>query len=695
MITFYDLKSEHLATEGINELITAGKHAEDLIRTEHEKRMTTQSLETECTTEIDLQTPEDKTPVASTATTYKEKQSKPVDFISENIESKGTNEPATPTTSIKYAEDFISTTQETLLTTETLETECTTEIELQTPEDKTPVTTTATTYEEKQSEERKEIKPTMAVPGVETQTPPSKETEALSHTDEDGCFGLIHRTSSGLKRCQEKNMITFYDLKSEHLATEGVNELITAGKHAEDLIRTEHEKRMTTQSLETECTTEIEFYTPEDKTPVTTTATTYEEKQSKPVDFISENIESKGTNEPATPTTSIKYAEDFISTTQETLLTTETLETECTTEIDLQTPEDKTPVASTATTYKEKQSKPVDFISENIESKGTNEPATPTTSIKYAEDFISTTQETLLTTETLETECTTEIDLQTPEDKTPVTSTATTYEEKTSKPVDFISENIKSKGTNEPATPSTFREHYVRPTEHEMALVFPDIECTTESKSSTEKPEDILKKQSEERKEMKPTMAVPGVETQTPPSKETEMSWRIDEDGCFGLIHRTSSGLKRCQEKIIEIDNLKSEHLATEGVNELITAGKHAEGLLKTEHEKRMTTETLETECTTEIELQTPEDKTPVTTTTTTYEEKQSKPVDFISENTESKGTNEPATPTTSIKYAEDFISTREVTLMTTETLETECTTEIDLQTPEDKTPVTTTATTY
>ncbi len=40
---------------------------------------------------------------------------------------------------------------------------------------------------------------------------------------------------------------------------------------------------------------------------------------------------------------------------------------------------------------------------------------------------------------------------------------------------------------------------------------------------------------------------------------------------------------------------------------------------------------------------------------------KPSKPVDFISENTESKGTNEPATPTTSIKYAEDFISTRQV----------------------------------
>ncbi len=60
-----------------------------------------------------------------------------------------------------------------------------------------------------------------------------------------------------------------------------------------------------------------------------------------------------------------------------------------------------------------------------------------------------------------------------------------------------------------------------------------------------------------------------------------------------------------------------------------------------------------------------------MTTTATIYEEKPSKPVDFISENTESKGTNEPATPTTSIKICRRFhFTTREVTLMTTETLE-------------------------
>ncbi len=524
-----DFISENIKSKGTNEPATPTtsiKYAEDFISTREVTLMTTETLETECTTEIELQTPEDKTPVTTTASTHEEKPSKPVDFISENTESKGTNEPATPTTSIKYAEDFISTTQETLLTKETLETECTTEINLSTTGDKTPVTTTATTYEEK----------------------PSKPVDFIS----------------------------------ENIKSKGTNEPATPTtsiKYAEDFISTRQVTLLTTETLETECTTEIELQTPEDKTPVTTTASTHEEKPSKPVDFISENIESKGTNEPATPTTSIKYAEDFISTRQVTLLTTETLETESTTEIELNTPEDKTPVTTTASTHEEKPSKPVDFISENTESKGTNEPATPTTSIKYAEDLISTRQVTLLTTETLETECTTEIELNTPEDKTPVTSTATTYEEKLSKPVDFISENTESKGTNEPATPTT--------------------------------------------------------------------------------------------------------------------SIKYAEDFISTREVTLMTTETLENKGTTEIELQTPEDKTPVTTTASTHEEKPSKPVDFISENTESKGTNEPATPTTSIKYAEDFISTREVTLMTTETLENKGTTEIELQTPEDKTPVTTTASTH
>ncbi len=172
---------------------------------------------------------------------------------------------------------------------------------------------------------------------------------------------------------------------------------------------------MTTEALETECTTEIELNTPEDKTPVMTTATTYEESET--ADFISENTESKGTNEPVTPTTSIKYTEDFIS--------------------------------------------------ENTESKDTNEPVTPTTSIKYTEDFISNRQETLMTTETLETECTTEIELNTPEDKRPMMTTSMTYEERQSEHADFISENTESKGTNEPVTPTISREHDGTTTEHE------------------------------------------------------------------------------------------------------------------------------------------------------------------------------------------------------------------------------------
>ncbi len=152
---------------------------------------------------------------------------------------------------------------------------------------------------------------------------------------------------------------------------------------------------------------------------------------------------------------STQYADDFISTRQDTLMTTETLETECTTEIELNTPEDKTPVMTTSTTYEERQSEPADFISENTESKGTIELVTPTMSTQYADDFISTRQETLMTTETLETECTTEIELNTPEDKRPMMTTSTTYEERETEPADFISENTESKGTNEPVTPTT------------------------------------------------------------------------------------------------------------------------------------------------------------------------------------------------------------------------------------------------
>ncbi len=426
-----DFISESTESNGTNEPVTpttSTKYAEDLISTRQDTLMTTETLETECTTEIELNRPEDKTPVMTTATTYEEKQSEPADFISENTESKGTIEPATPTTSTKYTEDFISTRQETLMTTETLETECTTEIELQTPEDKTPAMTKSTTYEERQSEPA--------------------------------------------------------DFISENTESKGTIEPATptmSTKYADFTMN--REETLTTENLETECTTEIELNTPEDKRPMMTTSTTYEERETEPADLISENTESKGINEPVTPTTSTKYAEDFISNRQDTLMTTEALETECTTEIELQTPEDKTPVMTTATTYEERET--ADFISESTESNGTNEPVTPTTSIKYTEDFISENTESkdtiepatptmstkysedftmnreeTLTTETLETECTTEIELNTPEDKRPMMTTSTTYEERQSEPADFISENTESKGTIELA--NTNHVHKIR-----------------------------------------------------------------------------------------------------------------------------------------------------------------------------------------------------------------------------------------
>ncbi len=752
-----DFISENIKSKGTNEPATPTtsiKYAEDFISTREVTLLTTETLETECTTEIYLQTPEDKTPVTTTATTYEEKPSKPVDFISENTESKGTNEPATPTTSIKYAEDFISTTQETLLTTETLETECTTEIELNTPEDKTPVTTTATTYEEKPSKPVDFISENTESKGTNEPATPTtsiKYAEDFNSTRQvtlltTETLGTECTTEIELQTPEDKTPVTTtastheekpskpVDFISENTESKGTNEPATPTtsiKYAEDLISTRQVTLLTTETLETECTTEIELQTPEDKTPVTTTATTYEEKPSKPVDFISEKTESKGTNEPATPTNSIKYAEDFISTTQETLLTTETIETECTTEINLSTPGDKTPVTTTASTHEEKTSKPVDFISENTESKGTNEPATPTTSIKYAEDFISTTQETLLTKETLETECTTEINLSTPGDKTPVTTTATTYEEKPSKPVDFISENIKSKGTNEPATPKTsikYAEDFI--STREVTLLTTETletECTTEIYLQTpenktpvtttattyeenpSKPVDFISENTESKgtnEPATPTTSIKYAEDLISTRQVTLLTTETLETECTTEIELqtpedktpVTTTASTHEEKPSKPVDFISENTESKGTNEPATPTtsiKYAEDFISTTHETLLTKETLETECTTEINLSTPGDKTPVTTTATTYEEKPSKPVDFISENIKSKGTNEPAAPTTSIKYAEDFISTREVTLMTTETLETECTTEIYLQTPEDKTPVTTTASTH
>ncbi|XP_043077091.1 mucin-17-like [Puntigrus tetrazona] len=739
---YNNLSSEYL-TKSTNEsakLSTSTKYA-DLISTTQETLITTETLETECTTEIELQTPE--TPVMTTTKTYEESEerlSEPIDLITNNI--KVTNEPVTPVTSTKSTKDFMLTRQETLITTELPETECTTEIKLQTPEDKA-----TTRYDERLSEpddfisrnpESKgtnaQITTTMSIKYEKDFTSTRLETLISTETSETG---LTKETE--LQTPEDKTPVmttaTRYEERlsepenfiSRNTESKGTNAPITTTtsiKYADNLISTRQETLMTIELPETECTTEIELQTPEDKTPVMTTATRYEERETEPVDFISENTESKVTNALSIPTNSI-LVDNLISTRQETLITAEALETECTTEIELQTPEDKTPGITTALTYEERETEPVDFISENTESKVTNAPVTPATSIKYADNLISTKQETLMKTETLETECTTEIELQTTE--TPETPKA--YEERLSELIDLVTNNIETKVTNEPVTPITstkskedlmltrqeilmttelpqtectteitlqtpenktpventdaterHSEHDVTPTEHEITLVLPDTGCTIDS---TEKPADYLVKQ--ERKEMKPTMAMPRVETQSPPSIETEVPWHGDEDGCTGLIHRTNSGLKRCQEKIMKIFDLKSEHLATEGTNELVTATKYTENLIRIENEKRMTTQSLETECITEIELQTPEDKTPVMRTDITHEERQSEYNNLGSEYL-TKSTNEPAKLRTSTKYAEDFISTKQETLMTTETLETECTTEIELPTPGDKT---------
>ncbi len=721
------------------------KYSEDFTMNREETLMTTETLETECTTEIELNTPEDKRPMMTTSMTYEERQSEPADFISENTESKGTIEPATPTTSTKYTEDFISTRQDTLMTTETLETECTTEIELQTPEDKTPAMTKSTTYEERQSEpadfisENTESKgtiepatPTMSTKYTEDFTMNREETLMTTETLETECTTEIELQTPEDKTPVMTTATTYEeretaDFISESTESNGTNEPVTpttSTKYAEDLISTRQDTLMTTETLETECTTEIELNRPEDKTPVMTTATTYEERQSEPADLISENTESKGTMEPATPTMSTKYA-DFTMNREETL-TTENLETECTTEIELNTPEDKRPMMTTSMTYEERQLEHADFTSENTESKGTIEPVTPTMSTKYEEDFISTRQEILMTTEALETECTTEIELNTPEDKRPMMTTSTTYEERETEPADLISENTESKGINEPVTPTTsikYADLISTRQETLMTTETLETECTTEIELNTPEDKtpvmtttttyeesetaDFISENNESKgtnEPVTPIMSTKYTENLISNRQETLMTTEAIETECTTEIELNTPEDKTpvmtttpTYEESETVD-LISENTESKDTIEPATptmSTKYSEDFTMNREETLMTTETLETECTTEIELNTPEDKRPMMTTSTTYEERQSEPADFISENTESKGTIEPATPTTSTKYTEDFISTRQDTLMTTETLETECTTEIELQTPEDKTPAMTKSTTY
>ncbi|ROL47487.1 hypothetical protein DPX16_13202 [Anabarilius grahami] len=642
-----------LATEGTNESVTpttSTKYAGDFTVTRQETIMTTESLQTESTTEIELQTPEDKTPVKRTDTTYEERQSEYVDLRSEDVATEGTNESVTTTSSTKYEGDFTVTRQETIMTTKALKTESTTEIELQTPEDKTPVKRTDTTYEERQTEYN----------DLRSEYPATEPTDFISENAESkGTYEPANPTTS-----------------REH-------------KHSE--IVTDHE---------TERTTVIELQTPEEKTSVVGKETTYEERQSEYNDLRSEYPATEGTNELGTPTTSRKYAEELMETEQDRRMTTEALETKYTTEIDLSTPEHKTAVERRETTYEERQSKPVDLISDYIESTVTNEPITPTTSTKYAGDFTVTRQETIMTTEALDTEYTTEINLSTPEEITSFQRVTTTYKKRQSEPLDLTSE---SKHTNGPMTPTTSREH-----EHTEKVTDHETGMTTEIKLQTPvgrtDTTDVATEGTNE--SVTPTTStkyagdftVTRQETiMTTESLQTESTTEInlstpEEISSFQRVTTTY------EERQSEHAGLTSDNIESKRTNEPVTPTtfrEHEHTEIVTDHETGMTTEHLETECTTEIELQTPEPKTSVERTDTTYEERQSEYDDLRSGDLTTEVTNEPVTPTTSTKYAGDFTVTRQETIMTTKALKTESTTEIELQTPEDKTPVKRTDTTY
>ncbi len=145
---------------------------------------------------------------------------------------------------------------------------------------------------------------------------------------------------------------------------------------------------MTTETLETECTTEIELQTPEDKTPVTTTASTHEEKTvKKPVDFIQKTLSQKvQMNQQHHNFHKICRRFNFHNHTGD-ITNKETLETECTTEINLSTTGDKTPVTTTATIYEENRQNLFDFISETLSQKVQMNQQHQLLSIKYCRRF--------------------------------------------------------------------------------------------------------------------------------------------------------------------------------------------------------------------------------------------------------------------------------------------------------------------
>lgn len=464
---------------------------------EHVIATTTEFSETECTTEIEIATPDDIRLAEKETTTYKESKTETSDVTSEHIEQKDVNEPVIPTSLEEHEPTVID--NMIGMTTEFAETECTTEMETSTPQDIQHVKRETTTYKEN-----------------------------------------VKFTSENI---EEKN----------------TNEPETPSRVINHVMGT------TTEFAETEMSTQENIKLVKRET------TTYKDIKTESVDLTSKQ---KDTNGPVTPTPSEEHEPTVID--HMIGMTTEFDKTE----IETPTPEDIRHVERETTTNKQSRTETVDLPSEHIKQKNTHAPVTSTPLREHEPTVL----EHVTGTEFAETECTTEIKTSTPVDIQHMDRETTTYIESKSE-----SHHIEPKLVpDEPVTSSTFKQY-----KHTVTLPDHGIQMTTEpsnnqvttasayinsitparpeitldlhesTKDSLVKTDNVLERTSMKTTEMMPIVADTGEKTESTEvteilqSPETDKMLPTDEDGCFGLVHRTTSGLKRCQEKMMQMISYK------------------------------------------------------------------------------------------------------------------------------------------
>ncbi|KAL7844918.1 hypothetical protein SRHO_G00234580 [Serrasalmus rhombeus] len=326
------------------------------------------------------------------------------------------------------------------------------------------------------------------------------------------CFGLVHRTSAGLKRCQEKMKQINADNSTPRPSLSRFSPIDSTTKNLD--------VSQTTESFDTECTEVTETPTPE--------------------------IQSDKTKKPLE-------------------VSTESWETECT-EITETTAEPLGPtvlcfglVHRTSAGLKRCREKMKQVNADN---------STPRPSLSPTESTVKN----LDTTESFETECTEVTETPTPE----------ILSDKTKKTIEVSTESWETECTE--VTETLTLEHKVEHSEITMAtltvLTTPKI------------PPDETTKSLEMTTESWETECTEIIETTAEPLSPTVL--------CFGLVHRTSAGLKRCQEKMKQIhaDN-STPRPSLSRFSPIDSTTKNLD--------VSQTTESFETECTEVTETPTPE----------------------------------------------------------------------------------------